>query len=104
MGRFRKRAVVVEAERWWAPGHVEHVPIDGVERGPREDQGWGVMTLEGFMRVGEGDWIITGVKGEKYPCRDDVFAATYDAVGDGVGFVSGVLASQPERVEEDDGN
>lgn len=39
-----------------------------------------IKTLEGTM-VGEpGDWLITGVKGEQYPCKDDVFRATYEPV------------------------
>jgi len=39
--------------------------------------GW-IDTLEGGHIVCPGDWIITGVKGEKYPCKPDVFALTYD--------------------------
>jgi len=37
-----------------------------------------IDTLEGKMTVSPGDWIITGVKGEKYPCKPDVFDATYE--------------------------
>lgn len=40
-----------------------------------------VHTLEGVMAANPGDWIIEGVKGELYPCRDDIFRATYDEVG-----------------------
>jgi hypothetical protein len=43
------------------------------------EHGW-IDTLEGGHIVCPGDWIITGVKGEKYPCKPDVFAMTYDAV------------------------
>jgi hypothetical protein len=32
------------------------------------------------MRADVGDWIITGIKGEKYPCRDDIFRETYEEV------------------------
>lgn len=39
--------------------------------------GW-IDTLEGGHTVCPGDWIITGVKGERYPCKPDIFAATYD--------------------------
>ncbi|MEU0761592.1 hypothetical protein ABZ351_18195 [Streptomyces microflavus] len=39
-----------------------------------------IRTLEGVMRASEGDWIIRGVQGEHYPCKPDIFAATYDAV------------------------
>lgn len=37
-------------------------------------------TLEGPLKVSPGDWIIKGVNGEFYPCKPDIFAATYDPV------------------------
>lgn len=37
-----------------------------------------IETLEGVMRADAGDWIITGVKGEQYPCKPDIFAMTYE--------------------------
>lgn len=40
-----------------------------------------VKTLEGYHIVSDGDWIITGVKGEKYPCKPDIFEMTYEKVG-----------------------
>jgi hypothetical protein len=43
------------------------------------DHGW-IDTLEGGHTVCPGDWIITGVQGERYPCKPDIFAATYDEV------------------------
>jgi hypothetical protein len=46
---------------------------------PMHDHGW-IETLEGGHIVCPGDWIITGVKGEHYPCKPDIFAATYEAV------------------------
>ena len=39
-----------------------------------------IPTLEGTMKMHRGDVLITGVKGEVYPCRSDIFAATYEAV------------------------
>lgn len=39
-----------------------------------------VKTLEGDMEFKIGDWIITGIKGERYPCKPDIFQATYEAV------------------------
>ena len=39
-----------------------------------------IPTLEGTMRADLGDWIIQGVKGERYPCKHDIFEATYDQV------------------------
>ena len=43
------------------------------------NHGW-IDTLEGGHIVCPGDWIITGVGGENYPCKPDIFAATYDPV------------------------
>lgn len=39
-----------------------------------------IKTLEGTMRADPGDFIIRGIKGEFYPCKPDIFAATYEAV------------------------
>ncbi len=64
MAKFRKRPVVVEAFQTTEPVQV--------------------FTLDGVMQASAGDWIITGVKGETYPCKPDVFEATYEEVmGDG---------------------
>jgi len=41
-----------------------------------------IHTLEGDMRVDTGDWVITGIKGEKYPCKPDIFAELYEPVED----------------------
>jgi hypothetical protein len=45
------------------------------------EHGW-IDTLEGGHDVCPGDWIITGVKGERYPCKPDIFAATYEPAGE----------------------
>ena len=41
-----------------------------------------IETLEGIMYASPGDWIITGVNGEKYPCKPDIFEKTYEPVND----------------------
>jgi hypothetical protein len=41
-----------------------------------------IHTLEGDMIASPGDWIITGVKGETYPCKPDIFEETYELVAD----------------------
>lgn len=48
----------------------------------REKQGCMIHTLEGNMIASPGDWIITGVNGESYPCKPDVFKKTYEPVDD----------------------
>lgn len=39
-----------------------------------------IVTLEGIMIANLGDWIITGIRGEEYPCKPDVFKETYEPV------------------------
>jgi hypothetical protein len=82
--KYRKKPVVIEAEQFdpeqkpW-PSCVNPWP-DGYGVTPR-DMSWGyIETLEGRMHVLAGDWIITGVKGEQYPCKPDIFRLTYEAV------------------------
>lgn len=82
--RFRKRPVIIKAvqitDEWFDgphpnPLHPIGIWVDPVLR--RVD----IQTLEGTMIGRKGDWIITGVKGERYPCKPDIFAATYEAMG-----------------------
>ena len=67
--KFRKRPVVIEATQWFKMG--DHPAVT--------DIGF-IATLEGNMQVTPGDWIITGVKGEHYPCKPDIFVLTYEEV------------------------
>lgn len=83
--KYRKKPVVIEAYKlhaidcddcpWWLhnlfndpllceifPGHVT------------------IKTLEGWMKAYKGDYIIKGIKGEFYPCKPDIFEATYEKV------------------------
>ncbi len=39
-----------------------------------------IHTLEGMMEISDGDWIITGIAGERYPCKPDIFEKTYEPV------------------------
>lgn len=81
MPKFRKKPVVIEAEQFRSIAHYKRGwPLPkGVEWDDDEEPF--IRTLEGNMRVDEGDWIITGVKGEKYPCKPDIFEQTYEWVG-----------------------
>jgi len=93
MPKFRKKPVVIEAVQWfkkgdhpaveecfftddgrvrWAPGDRDETNIYGCIQKPA------IRTLEGWHEVLAGDWIITGVQGEHYPCKPDIFAATYE--------------------------
>lgn len=72
--KYRKKPVVIEAEQF----DIDQVPWpDGVV----DMHGTATITTsEGVMRVNHGDWVITGVKGEKYPCKSDIFELTYEPV------------------------
>jgi hypothetical protein len=83
--KFRKKPVVIEAvqvtDATFDDPHPndEHIPgvmYDSVLRAAF------IETLGGTMRADLGDWIIRGVKGELYPCKPDIFAATYELVED----------------------
>lgn len=77
--RFRKKPVVIEATQWWKAG--DHPGVEIVECSADFEYQLGrIKTLEGWMTVRQGDWVITGVKGEHYPCKSDIFAATYEPV------------------------
>jgi hypothetical protein len=84
MAKYRKKPVVIDAMQFdgrnhdavfeWmtqaSPGAV--IPAGG------DDTRLIIQTLEGDMTASTGDWIIRGVKGEFYPCKPDIFAATYE--------------------------
>lgn len=86
MAKFRKLPIVVEAVQF-DPADLatqEHVCFS-VPQAPgcasSLDGKYWIQTREGPLIVSPGDWIITGVKGERYPCKPDVFAATYEPAG-----------------------
>lgn len=98
--KYRKKPIVVEATPWHKNGdhpeddgsetegkvvrYYRHPDIKGSSECPHcrctmHSHGW-IDTREGGHIVCPGDWIITGIQGEKYPCKPDIFVATYDLV------------------------
>ena len=75
--RYRKKPVVIEAARYTRNG-LEAEQVAEWCGGEQTDEGLEITTLEGVMRADYGDWIIKGVKGEFYPCKPDIFDATYE--------------------------
>lgn len=76
--KFRKKPIVIEAEQWF-PGKK----VDGVFTRLKNlniDVEPYIDTLEGRLKVSPGDWIITGISGEKYPCKSDIFEKTYEPI------------------------
>lgn len=82
MKQYRKKPVVIEAIEWTG-GNVKDVInfMDGQNVSYSDSTGLLIHTLEGIHHATDGDYIIKGVKGEFYPCKPDIFAATYDPVG-----------------------
>lgn len=87
-GQYRKRPVVIEAVRL-SPGNYNYVAewcgARITNTITEEKQPFGsvrvaleIPTLEGRMIANFGDWIIRGVSGEFYPCKNDIFRATYE--------------------------
>jgi len=79
--KFRKKPVVIEATQWFKDG--DHPKVMPMARGYESPTKGRISTLEGQMEVTPGDWIITGVKGEHYACKPDIFEQTYEPVGGG---------------------
>lgn len=105
MPKFRKKPVVIEAQRWFPPEDPRHDPTmlthrrgNAVDPPDYRQPGDLFCAIPGnipniggpavyMIRTGgsnsdvqvhPGDWIITGVKGERYPCKPDIFEATYE--------------------------
>lgn len=82
---YRKKPIVVHAWQFTRANYEKGVPalfcVSEVELWIRHGGsiiGGCVHTLEGEMKISENDWIIHGVRGEYYPCKPDVFAASYE--------------------------
>lgn len=97
MHKYRKKPVIVEAfqmtqarrndnaewpnwlNRAWQMEDDETGALL-IDQRDSERQRLMIFTLEGLLYIDWGDWIIQGVKGELYPCKPDIFDATYEAV------------------------
>lgn len=84
MAQFRKKPIVIEATQLLADAPTPEgvnfgYPVSENETHPLQGLHW-VQTLEGPLIAQYNDWIITGIKGERYPCKPDIFAATYEQV------------------------
>lgn len=91
MTQFRKKPVVIDAVQFDGSPESRHEVLNFTGFSAKnartiywheEDQGGQIVirTLEGDLIALPGDWIIRGIQGEVYPCKPDIFAATYDPV------------------------
>ncbi len=90
--KFRTKPVVIDAIRWDGANIEEAIAFIDIASLPDDGEYVGgpglgftpplgtldIPTLEGTMTANAGDWIIRGVKGEFYPCKPDIFDATYE--------------------------
>lgn len=90
MGIYRKKPVVIEAFQWTGDEKQVEDPlwaIKALKEGTMSFENEGkpnvtisIKTLEGNMEVSRGDFIIKGVEGELYPCKEGIFHKTYSSV------------------------
>lgn len=89
MSKYRKKPVIIDANKWFKVGDhpaVEHETTLFArcdQCGKSSEKHGEIWTLEsgaGKHVVCPGDWIITGIKGEVYACKPDIFAQTYEEI------------------------
>lgn len=90
MAKYRKQPVVVDAFKWTGDVFQQEDPewaVEAIKEGivvfndsGTEQVALLIKTLEGVMRADRGDYIIRGIKGELYPCKPDIFEATYERI------------------------
>lgn len=81
--KFRKKPVVIEAVQFTGENDAEVFLFLGFSKTyfsgePGPSQKIEIRTLEGVLTASRGDWIIKGIRGEFYPCKPDIFEATYE--------------------------
>lgn len=82
MAQFRKKPVVIDAWQFTGFDAINSMPSWAAAKthDKRGSENLFIHTLEGTMEASPGDWLIRGVKGEVYPCKPDIFEATYEQV------------------------
>jgi len=87
--KYRKKPVVIEAEQFFVETYTQSEFLSKAVRdmammgemwfnASAKDGRYYIDTLEGHMKVNEGDFVIRGVNGEFYPCKPDIFEQTYE--------------------------
>lgn len=98
MAQYRKKPVVIEARQLTKDSLFPIMHWIDADGGKAGEWCWDgdddqfiveryltIETLEGFMKARENDWVIKGVSGEFYPCKPDIFEATYESAGESNG-------------------
>lgn len=82
--KFRKKPVVIEAVQWTGENGSEVQEFAGASSSLTPDGNLFIHTLEGNHHASVGNWIIRGIKGEFYPCKPNIFEATYELADRGI--------------------
>ncbi len=93
MKKYRKKPVVIEAVQWDGKNYDEICQFTGdwgghkkahedAEELAHKTGEMYIQTLEGTMKASKGDYIIKGIQGEFYPCKPEIFEASYEVVTD----------------------
>ena len=102
--QFTKKPVTIEAIQWTGGNVKEVMDFMNWRNASHDDKcGLNIHTLEGTHHASINDWIIKGVKGEFYPCKPDIFEATYTradraAPTDNTALVERHANNAPERI------
>lgn len=80
--KYKKKPVVIEAVEWTGSNVSDMEEFASTKVEYTLDNCLIVDTLEGVMKANIGDFIVKGIQGEFYPCKPDIFEATYEAVGE----------------------
>lgn len=80
MTKYRKKPVEVEAIQWRGSNLKEILEFSSEAYIDKDNYTLKIHTLEGEMIANRGDYIIKGIEGEFYPCKQDIFEKTYDEV------------------------
>ena len=99
MPHYRKKPVVIEAREWDGSNAVDLLAWIG-EAAEQDGQTLLIHTLEGTHEASLGDFIICGVKGEFYPCKPDIFAATYDTAEVTLGTINRAVITLTDDGED----
>jgi len=89
--KYRKKPIVIDAIQWDGNNLKEVIDLIGLHESAKKwtwkeyekkvaEQGLKIFTLEGTMMASIGDYIIKGINGEFYPCKPDIFEASYEEV------------------------
>jgi len=86
MTKFRKKPTIIDAIQFNGENINDVKAFLDFNTVIQYDKSFLIKTLEGNMRVSPGDWVIKGVLGEFYPCKDEIFKLIYEEVKEGVYF------------------